>query len=69
MYMSHPSGYSTEINLWGATVTSLLRPDGQDVLCLRPGNTFDGVHPIRQALCEGCWSLLQQTPSDAESRS
>ena len=53
MYMSHPSGYSTEFNLWGGTVTSLLRPDGQDVLCLMPGNTFDGVHPIRQALCQG----------------
>ena len=68
VYMSHPSGYSTEINLWGATVTSLLRPDGQDVLCLTPGNTFDGIHPIRQALCDG-WSLLQQTPGYGGSRS
>ena len=47
VYLRHPSGYTAEVSMQGANVTSLLRPDGMDVLFLMLGQQFNNTRPIK----------------------
>ncbi|EIE23136.1 hypothetical protein COCSUDRAFT_66177 [Coccomyxa subellipsoidea C-169] len=42
----HPMGYSAVVNMHGANVVSWKRPDGSDILHLRPDTPMDGASPI-----------------------
>lgn len=45
--LRHPNGSEALVYLHGANVSSWTRPNGHELLYLRPGNPFDGVSPIR----------------------
>ncbi|CAL8465383.1 g4919 [Coccomyxa elongata] len=42
----HPTGYTAVVNMHGANVVSWKRPDGSDILHLRPDSPMDGISPI-----------------------
>ncbi|CAL5222130.1 g4449 [Coccomyxa viridis] len=42
----HPTGYTATVNMHGANVTSWRRPDGLDILHMRPDSPFNGTSPI-----------------------
>lgn len=48
--LRHPCGSTVGIYLHGAAVASWRDADGEELLHLRPNNSFDGEQPIR---CDG----------------
>ena len=50
VFLRHPTGYSAEVSLHGATVTALRRGDGGNILYQEPDGPLDGVNPIRSVL-------------------
>lgn len=47
VYLHHPNGAELEVYLHGANITSWRKPDGSDLLFVRPDNSFDGFEPIK----------------------
>lgn len=47
VYLHHPNGSELEVYLHGANITSWRKPDGEDILFVRPDNSFDGLEPIK----------------------
>lgn len=47
VYLHHPNGSELEVYLHGANITSWRKPDGSEILFVRPDNVFDGLQPIK----------------------